>query len=131
MRVRGVAVCLLASAFAVAPAGAQEPAERRVVRASPAAWEYGALEISATRDGTFYVFCRATPEGCVEELAEKIEFRQRSMNDGRRFQRITDEFARTVARLGRDGWEMVTETGRTDDCAGCAVLHFKRAVLVR
>jgi hypothetical protein len=133
MRIRWVAVILLVSAMPVARAGAQESTAPRVVRASATAWEYGVLEYGYKKDGYAYVFCRATPDGCEEQLAEPEVHAARTIGQAEpRFRHVSDPLARTLAALGRAGWELIGEARFGAGCGDdCRVLQFKRAVFVR
>jgi hypothetical protein len=130
MRVRWVVVFLLVLALDWGRSTAQEPT---VPPANATSFEYGVLESDYAKEGWIYVFCRATPDGCAEDLVEPRADRRSASQPERRGRHVDDGLARVLARLGRAGWELVGETkfGALTCGDDCRVLHFKRAVYVR
>jgi hypothetical protein len=108
-------------------AGAQEPP--RALRAVPVTWDYGILETAQTGKGTAFVFCRFTPDGCAESVLGVKPLPAAgaaSIPPGTRQGAYEAFAASAIAALGRDGWELVTETGFGSYGGPPRVLLFKR-----
>ena len=93
------------------------------------AWEYGSLELVQTGRGTAFVFCQYIAEGRTET---QLDLRPMTTPQ---FPPMSPEFARSnadaaaarsLARLGREGWELVMETGFGRFGDDQRVLMFKR-----
>jgi hypothetical protein len=129
-RVLCASVLVLSASFLVSFSTAQEPP--RAARTMSVTWEYGVLETSQTGGGTAFVFCRFTAEGCAESVLGVRPFppaRATSTPSGARQGAYEAFAASAIAALGRDGWELVTETAfGAYSGAAAPVLLFKRPV---
>jgi hypothetical protein len=98
-------------------------------RQAGSAWEYGSLEIVSTGRGMAYVFCQFTAQGCAEtelDIRPTTERRFPPMSTDKALSSADAAAARAIARLGRDGWELVNETGFARFGSDERVLMFKR-----
>jgi hypothetical protein len=98
-------------------------------RQAGSAWEYGSLELVSTGRGMAYVFCQYTPQGCNEaelDIRPTTARRFPPMSTERALSSTDAAAARAIARLGRDGWELVDETGFARFASDERVLMFKR-----
>ena len=124
-----VVFAILCSSLLPSPVVAQEP---RPPASGARLWEYGVLESSQTGRGDAFVFCRFTSEGCQETTLES-----KPLPDPRQRPQVSERqgdydlvSARAIARLGLEGWELVTET-QFARYGNAPVLLFKRAAGAR
>ena len=92
------------------------------------AWEYGSLELVQTGRGTAYVFSWYGPKGNVDtELdVRPLTTAQWPMSTDKAGSSTDAAAARAIARLGREGWELVGESGFARYGSDERVLMFKR-----
>jgi hypothetical protein len=92
-------------------------------------WEYGSLELAQTGRGTAYVFSRYTAEGRTERVLDVRPLpTQFPPPQAEAALGGTDAAAaRSMARLGSEGWELVTESQFARFGGDAPVLMFKRS----
>jgi hypothetical protein len=135
MRVALLTVMLTAAAWIATPVPTAAQAAQAAWRYHGPIWQFGVLESVAERDGWALVFCEATVDGCTERVIEAGDYSRQtavfpdSRQEPSRRGRYDLHYARALAKLGRDGWELVAEgVSGVPGCETCRVLHFKRLV---
>jgi hypothetical protein len=75
------------------------------------------------------VFCRFTLDGCDETVRESMPLPTAEPKPAvaGRLGRYDGDVAKVVARLGREGWELIAESSFTREMGQGPVLLFKRS----